>query len=288
MKLKITSSITNIREAEIEVPNSITIFNLKNKLATTIEFKQFPERLILKADEKLLLEDNRSLKEYGISEGTTIQVQDQGLVVHRKWLTFLAYIGPFTLLPLFAIINKANSPIQLLLLVLCMVHYGKRLFESLFVHLYSYPYMPMVYVLGLTLYYSLFFGFLMGFFVFSNLYTYNSQLGLQEVVLTILFIYAEFKNGEAHWMQRVMQIESKGKKVVPRGKMFDWVVCSNYFWELVSWTVFSVLAWHWVPAVFTVASLYSMYSLGKQKHKLLKDTFADFDDKKAIIIPFIL
>ena len=86
---------------------------------------------------------------------------------------------------------------------------------------------------------------------------------------------------------RALRREHTGYQI-PRGGLYRWISCPNYFGELVEWVGFAIAAcspFGWTFAAFTAANLVPR---AMASHRWYRDTFADYPPERRAILPFIL
>ena len=75
---------------------------------------------------------------------------------------------------------------------------------------------------------------------------------------------------------------------VPRGFMYRYIICPNYFGEVLQWTGFAIMAGHmggWCFAIWTAANLVPR---ALDHHRWYRSTFADYPPARRAIIPGVL
>lgn len=172
------------------------------------------------------------------------------------------------------------------------MHYAKRIYETNFVHIYGkgeYDFLSMEYF-GVSFYYWVLFGFLIGYFTFdSNYAKENSELNWTHILAIISHLLCEFNNYKSHMILRNLKINNSGNRGIPKGNMFDYVSNSHYFWELMSWISFFLFVRNWTTGLFVLLSFLSMSSLALEKHKHMKNYFGEkFPKHLKAFIPFII
>jgi len=125
-------------------------------------------------------------------------------------------------------------------------HYGKRVLESLFVHIFSRPSIPVKQVYLNFAHYWLIFGGLIS----SELCYFYKPPVLTPAATKIwlgLFTISEIMNGACHLHLRSLRTnkkedtEGENKRKIPYGYGFNQISCANYFWETTAWFSFAML-----------------------------------------------
>ena len=109
-------------------------------------------------------------------------------------------------------------------------------------------------------------------------------------VFFALFFIFEFMNFLCHMVQKKAKEESNGDyKILPGVYGFQFITCANYFWEILSWIMFSLFANTISFYIFTLCGFAIMTKWALEKHSNFKNLFGEKypHDRKAII-PFLL
>ena len=188
---------------------------------------------------------------------------------------------------------------------LVLIHYGKRLYESKYVHIFSNASVPYTNAWrNLAMYWIVF-----GIFVPVELFYLRSlNLGpclfpcrTSEIFFTLIFLVCEYCNYYCHMQLRKLRFEIVNGKVVqttkrklPTGLFFDQVMCPNYTFEILAWVAFVLLSGSFFAGIFIAFGGYIMYvwGVGKRKKFLNGSTFTDAEKlkvkKRFILIPDLL
>ena len=169
-----------------------------------------------------------------------------------------------------------------------LIHFLKREFETLFIHKFSRPTMPMFNLYKNCAYYWLF-GAFIGYPLCSP--SYVAPKDTQVYTGLAIFAACEIGNLICHIMlSNLRAAEGSKKRPIPTGFLFNFVACPNYTFEVFSWVGFSIMTQIPFAYIFTLVGLYQMSDWALKKHKEYKKTY----DKeytslgRTAIIPFIL
>ena len=99
---------------------------------------------------KKVLDERLTVSDQGLLDGSVISVKDLGPQVPWKTVFLIEYAGPILIHSLlfffpnwfYTVPLVTHSPLQWLALILTILHYLKREYETLFVHRFSLGYMP--------------------------------------------------------------------------------------------------------------------------------------------------
>jgi very-long-chain enoyl-CoA reductase len=310
MKIRIRNVLDFIKYSEVDLEEKDIDINkpfnhiipiIKEKLNTKTDRLKF---LIVKSNEQIKISDyTKSLQSYNFTpDKDSIQVQyDNGLEInHRLGLT-IGYIGPILILFYFLACYQGKKDdgkninlhyIHILATIFIWIHYGKRILECIFLHPVGVEKLRVFTTefLGFVFYYWVLFGVLVGYVLFeSNYFNKNNSPNIINVVLfSILFLVSEYNNFKSHYILKEIKEKNSGQRGIPYGGMFEYVSCAHYFWELMSWTAFSLLTGLCTAWLFTLFSLISMGSIANKKHKIYINYFGDsYPKNRKAFIPFI-
>lgn len=135
---------------------------------------------------------------------------------------------------LFAIAYTAMSartatPIQRMMTILFILHFGKRCVEALFVHKYSGP-IDVFSVVQITGFYCL--------AVWLGLFTTASVTQPPDMITGIglaTFAAGTVINAYHHLLLAKLRARGTNEYVIPRGGLFTVIVCPHYLGELLAW-----------------------------------------------------
>lgn len=87
---------------------------------------------------------------------------------------------------------------------------------------------------------------------------------------------------------RLLRTGAKQEYLVPRGGLFRWISCPNYFGELLEWTAWAVLTWSPPGLVFAFWTAANLVPRALAYHRWYRDHFEDYPARRKAIIPFLL
>ena len=223
-----------------------------------------------------------------------------GLQIRWDYVFYIEYGGPLIIFPLLYLIGSQENytMVQHIALIMAIIHYLKREFETAYVHVFSRESMPLKRVFINSIHYWVFFALCNG----VELYLFPSGHTYSEPILAILFVLwaiFEFCNYKCHVIlssfrktkeKTENEYENAAKKRgIPQGWGFGFVSCANYFWEAMGWITFSILTRSWTAYMFTFYSIYQMLEWAIKKHKNYKREFGDkYPKGRKSMFPFII
>ncbi|KAG5477584.1 hypothetical protein CUR178_05289 [Leishmania enriettii] len=309
MKVIVVSGQDGARKQEVVLAANATLADLKKAYlpAVSVHRKSFkipgpisaeppaPAADGAKARPNLItLTEKLPLSQQGVKDGVVITYKDLGPQIGYRTVFYVEYAGPIAFMLLYAmrpsfIYSSAPMPTygytQKLYIGLFIAHFIKRELESMFVHKFSHPTMPMRNIVKNCVYYWSFAAFI-GYVLCNPSFTPTSAA--QSNVGAVLMVINELLNFAVHYQLSTMR-KSDGDTTrnVPQGPLFALVSCPNYFFEIMSWVSFSIGTNMLSSWFFTLAGFVQMADWAKKKHRgYVKADPAN--KKKAAILPFIM
>jgi very-long-chain enoyl-CoA reductase len=230
-----------------------------------------------------------------------LAVKNLGKQIRWEMVFYIEYLGPILILPLFYLLGKKESytNVQTVGLVLGVLHYLKREYETAFVHVFSRESMPFKRVLINSFHYwvlfALFNSIELFFFPSGNANSQNTTY-----ILVGLWAIFEFLNYKCHKVLGDFRRSPKAKsdkeysnaskeRQIPYGYGFGLVSCANYFWEGLGWLTYSLLTKNYTAYIFTVFSVVQMAIWALDKHRRYRKDFGDkYPRGRKAMFPFIL
>jgi len=182
--------------------------------------------------------------------------------------------------------------------VLGMLHYFKRELESHFVHIFGNASVPVSGSVKNIIHYW----FVYGILSVGEVFFFKAPAGdwpkKYYYGMTALWAICEFMNYRCHMTLRNLRVDSEGNikrgvRGIPKGNGFDTVHCANYLWEIMGWTIYTIMTKSWMSALFTASGAAIMAVWAQGKKKALLEYFKDDEEvykrlkKKPAIFPFL-
>lgn len=306
---KITFKYKN-KPYEIDIESYSSVEILKTKIKQLTKLPLIQQRLeIRQGQEKIILKNTDTLNQFTkyLKEGSLdLYFKNLGRQIEYRNLFYLEYIGPFILWIIFFILNLSKiNGYYLLITMLVLIHYGKRLYESKYVHIFSNPSVPYSNAWRNIFMYWVVFGIFVPIEIF---YLRSLSLGpcwfpcrTSEIFFTFIFLGSEYFNYYCHVQLRKLRFEEVNGKIVetkkrrlPCGLFFDQVMCPNYTFEILAWISFVFLSGSFFAALFISFGGYIMYvwGVGKKKKILNSPNFSEAEKlkvkKRQILIPDLI
>lgn len=82
--------------------------------------------------------------------------------------------------------------------------------------------------------------------------------------------------------------ESGGGYKVPRGGLFEWISCPNYFGEILEWAGWALMTWSWAGLGFFVYTCANLVPRAMANHRWYLEKFRDdYPQNRKAVIPFL-
>ena len=289
---------------EMNVPANATLAELKRDIQM-VQPRLTTERQRLTTEDKVpLLEDDKTLESLNLRSGDKVYVKDLGPQIGWRTVFFVEYAGPLLIHPLVYLLaphvwasfglSFTYSTVQQVTLVLVLLHFAKREFESAFIHRFSNSTMPAFNIFKNSGHYWLLSGVLLSIGIYSP---FEGQQAVRGTVrddpryigaFVIIWTLAELGNFYSHYI--LMTLRPKGTRVrqIPRGFAFELVSCPNYFFEMVAWVAITLMNLSLSALIFTVVSTAQMTVWAIKKHKAYRREFQDkYPRSRKIMYPFV-
>uniref|UniRef100_M4BCI4 Uncharacterized protein n=1 Tax=Hyaloperonospora arabidopsidis (strain Emoy2) TaxID=559515 RepID=M4BCI4_HYAAE len=246
-----------------------------------------------------LPDDTKLLQDVGVTDRATLVFRDLGPQIGYRTVFVLEYLGPLLIVLGYAARpaliygpEAAQKPWHLAALlgvVAWTLHFIKRESETLFVHRFSRPTMPLRNLFKNCSYYWTF-AAVVGFPLCHPEYTGPTSL-VQIGAGLVLMGISELLNLCVHVQLRNLRpAEGSKARPIPKGPLFAFVSCPNYTFEVLGWVGFSLFTQVAASYVFTAVGLLQMADWALKKHGGYLKSYGDEYKKlrRKAIVPFVL
>jgi len=288
--------------AQFDLESSVSLLQLKEKFQKTNRFSIHRQAFKLQGDDKTLQnlsDDSKALSALGIKDGAKLVFKDLGPQIGYRTVFLLEYFGPILFVLFYytrpAFLYGANAVKQpfdhtaYLGIVCWTIHFLKREFETIFIHRFSRPTMPLFNLFKNCMYYWSF-GAVIGYPLCHP--KYRSPTSQTQIYFGLgLFVISEILNFCVHVQLRNMRPkEGSLERPVPQGPLFALVSCPNYLFEILGWLGFSIFTQIFFGYVFTLVGFLQMADWALKKHRNYLKTYGDQYKRlhRKAIVPFIL
>lgn len=101
-----------------------------------------------------------------------------------------------------------------------------------------------------------------------------------------LFGLGMFINLRADATLRALRRPGETHYAVPRGGLYRWISCPNYFGEIVEWIGFAVAAWSLPALSFALWTVANLAPRARAHHRWYRTTFPDYPQERRALVPF--
>ncbi|MFT7807056.1 3-oxo-5-alpha-steroid 4-dehydrogenase 2-like, partial [Arapaima gigas] len=120
--------------------------------------------------------------------------------------------------------------------------------------------------------------------------TVYSDAWLSDVRLAagvVLFLVGMAINIHSDYILRNLRKPGEFTYKIPKGGMFEYVSCANFFGEIVEWFGFAVASWSLPAFSFAFFTLCIIGPRAYNHHRFYHEKFADYPQSRKAVIPFI-
>ncbi|KAI0076184.1 hypothetical protein K474DRAFT_1663305 [Panus rudis PR-1116 ss-1] len=293
--------------ATVEIPGkdleTATVGDVKKAL--TAKFPKLyasRQKITLKGDKKALA-DEVTLKTAGVTEDAELTVKDLGPQIGWRTVFIWEYTGPLVIHSLFYWLPNVfyggavqHSLLQKYVYGMCMLHYLKREYETLFVHRFSNGTMPFYGLFRNCFHYWVLGSLFLGYPVYGPTYAATSPYirnSYRENPTFLwsciaVWVFAELSNAKTHMILRDLRPLGTRERRIPYGYGFNLVTCPNYLFEILGWTIVSVMTGSYAAHLFLIAGVYIQTMWAIKKHRNYRKEFGDkYPRSRKVIFPFI-
>ncbi|KAF2016876.1 hypothetical protein BU24DRAFT_419929 [Aaosphaeria arxii CBS 175.79] len=239
---------------------------------------------------------NVTVYQTGLRNRSAVDVKDLGPQIGWQTVFLIEYFGPIFIHPLVyygrPFIYGTSAPpseLQKLTLIMVLLHFLKREFETLFVHRFSSATMPFQNVFKNSAHYWLLSGVWMAFWIYSpNSAAARASNPLITYAGLALYVFGELANLSSHYTLRNLRRPGTTDRGIPQGFGFNIVTCPNYMFEIISWIGILLVSWSHSTILFLIFACVPMGLWGKKKERRYRKEFGSkYKPKRFAILPGI-
>ena len=185
--------------------------------------------------------------------------------------------------------NAPATQLQKLTLLMCVLHFAKREFETLFVHRFSSATMPASNIVKNSGYYWVLSGFNLAYWSYGpNSPAARASNPLIAYVGVALFVIGEICNYSNHLTLKNLRRPGSTDRGIPQGLGFNLVTCPNYMFEAIAWIGVALVNRSLSTIVFIVVAVGQMGVWAWKKERRYRKEFGDkYKRKRYAILPGI-
>ena len=103
----------------------------------------------------------------------------------------------------------------------------------------------------------------------------------------IVFIFGLYINISSDNTLIKLRTNQKGY-VIPKGGLFNYVSCPNFFGEIIEWLGFAIMTFNLGSISFLIWTICNLVPRSKAHHKWYKENFENYPKKRKAVIPYLL
>ena len=182
-----------------------------------------------------------------------------------------------------------RSITMLVFLIVWEVHYLHRSFIFPFRFSSAKRDMPLL-IIGMGIFFNAANTFFNGLhlFHFSLDYPVSWLSDIRFISGMVLFVAGFAINQHAdHVLFSLRRPGETGYKI-PRGGLYRWISCPNYFGELLEWTGWAMATWSLAGLSFALWTFANLVPRALSNHKWYNEQFPDYPKNRKAILPYLL
>ena len=127
-----------------------------------------------------------------------------------------------------------------------------------------------------------FFGFINYSYPIEWIYTPQFIIGFMIFILGFLI-----NNASDSTLINLRKTDTK-QYSIPRGGLFNYISCPNFFGEIIEWLGFAILTWSIAGLAFFLWTFFNLVPRALSHHRWYKNTFNDYPKNRKAVFPFII
>jgi 3-oxo-5-alpha-steroid 4-dehydrogenase 1 len=104
----------------------------------------------------------------------------------------------------------------------------------------------------------------------------------------VLFALGYGVNRHADRRLRALRAPGETDYKIPRGGLYEYVSCPNYFGELIAWCGWALLTWAWAGLFFALFTAANLIPRALAHQRDYRRRFPDYPPERRAIVPFLL
>jgi len=122
---------------------------------------------------------------------------------------------------------------------------------------------------------------------FLTLVQFESISHMYLILGLIIFIIGFYINVSSDNILIKLRTNQKGY-VIPKGKLFNYVSCPNFFGEIIEWLGFAIMTLNPGSLSFLIWTICNLIPRSKAHHKWYQDNFENYPKKRKAVVPCFL
>ena len=211
-----------------------------------------------------------------------------GPMMSGKWGWIIQeIISPLTFGYFFITGNSTKSPEMWIFFALWIGHYFNR--SVIFPFRQKNAKDTAIIVVSSAIFFNIINGFINGYYLGSQTFVQdqytNYFLSYNFIIGIIIFFIGAYINIKSDEILFNLRKDNDGYHV-PKGFMYNYISCPNYFGEIIEWAGFAIMVWNLPALIFVLWTMFNLIPRATAHHQWYKNKFSDYPNRK-IIFPFI-
>ncbi|MDD5678591.1 MAG: DUF1295 domain-containing protein [Kiritimatiellae bacterium] len=211
-----------------------------------------------------------------------------GPALPARWAWMIMECPSPALMVLFFVVSPQKDIPQIIFIALWLLHYVPRTFVDPFRQSGGDKPFPLLLV-ALALLFNGLNGYANGYGLF-HLQAYPGVwlLSWPFIIGAALFAAGYRVNRTADEKLRILRGKNPSEYQVPRGWLFEYISCPNYFGEIVEWLGWAVMTSSPAGFAFFAFTFANLFPRAIRSHKWYKSHFPEYPPQRKAVIPFVV
>jgi 3-oxo-5-alpha-steroid 4-dehydrogenase 1 len=182
--------------------------------------------------------------------------------------------------------NRPTDSASLVFLALWGLHYVHRAFIFPFRIENTKKRMPLV-IMAMGFAFTATNSYLNGRWLFISAPSPVSIIEPRFIAGVLVFLVGFAINQHSDWILLHLRKPGETGYKIPRGGLYRWITCPNYFGEIVEWFGFALCTFSLPALVFALWTVANLLPRARSHHRWYKATFPDYPPERNALIPGI-
>jgi len=207
-----------------------------------------------------------------------------GPVIPNRWGWFLME-SPTVFLMIYFFLSADFHPVSLIFLLIWLSHYFYRVFLYPLTLRTKNKDIPLL-VAGLAFFFNIVNVNLNGRTIFYHKsYSIHWITDIRFLIGLLLFITGYIINKHSDRILRQLRKPDESGYHIPRGGLYKWISCPNYFGEIIEWTGWAVATWSIAGLSFAVWTVANLAPRAKNHHQWYQEHFLNYPRERKALLP---
>ncbi len=197
-------------------------------------------------------------------------------------------VSPLMFFSFFIFSTQTDNLVAWVFVGIWELHYIQRAFIYPFL-LRSKTQMPIL-IVGMGLFFNIINSYLQGrfLFLFRSSFSVNWLYDIRFLLGFTIFIIGFVINLQSDYILRHLRKPGESDYKIPKGGLFEYVSCPNYFGELLEWIGWAILTWSISGLVFAFWTAANLIPRAISHHKWYHLNFSMYPKNRKVFFPFFI